>query len=292
MSYYDWEKIVKNYSDSELSRVFNEKSKEPQEKVDAVAAELVNRGILSSDESEIVNQNLGAIIIDIENVAGKTEANKKFSNFAIIGILLVIIVYVGSIVSSIFQFELLTGIKNSVLVTNGSLDLNSNRQLIILILQITTFIISSISFIIWFYTAYSNLSYRISNINYSVGWSIGAWFVPILSLFRPVNIMSELNNKTNMILESRNIKDKQTKHPFIVWWWGLFIGIPFISRMYNSFSQGKVDVESYLIDTVFSIVISILIITLGVVTIFMIKNYATKEEVLYKSEIDYLAIKQ
>ncbi|OYT14315.1 MAG: hypothetical protein B6I19_00475 [Bacteroidetes bacterium 4572_114] len=55
-------------------------------------------------------------------------------------------------------------------------------------------------FLVWFYRAYENLSHRVNKVDHSKGWSIWAWFVPVISMYRPYNIMNELNKKTDLIL--------------------------------------------------------------------------------------------
>src|SRR4051812_7498049 len=52
---------------------------------------------------------------------------------------------------------------------------------------------ASIAFIAWFYRAYMNIE-RLGarDLRASKGWSIGAWFVPILNLVRPKQLMDDI----------------------------------------------------------------------------------------------------
>lgn len=55
-------------------------------------------------------------------------------------------------------------------------------------ITVIIYIISGITFIMWFRRAYYNLKICIKITKYSDGWAAGAWFVPFLNLFRPISI--------------------------------------------------------------------------------------------------------
>ncbi len=48
-------------------------------------------------------------------------------------------------------------------------------------------------FIVWFYRVYANLgALGAGELRYGIGWAAGAWFVPILNLFRPKQIADDI----------------------------------------------------------------------------------------------------
>lgn len=65
---------------------------------------------------------------------------------------------------------------------------------------IAAYIISAITFILWFRRAYYNLHILIGSTEYGNGWAAGSWFIPIANLFIPYNIMKELYEKTDQYL--------------------------------------------------------------------------------------------
>ncbi|MPZ89353.1 MAG: DUF4328 domain-containing protein [Nitriliruptorales bacterium] len=76
---------------------------------------------------------------------------------------------------------------------------------------------STISFIWWFRRAYGNLPALGHARHHGVGWSIGAWFVPILNLFRPKQIAIEL-------WAAGDPPAPPPDPPGLVgWWWGIFL---------------------------------------------------------------------
>jgi len=85
---------------------------------------------------------------------------------------------------------------------------NELRSLVIGIVFMIVKILTAIFFIMWFRRAYYNLT-QIPNskVNYTEGWAAGAWFVPILNLFRPVEIMNEIWRETQ--IHSGNTEEAQ-----------------------------------------------------------------------------------
>jgi hypothetical protein len=85
-------------------------------------------------------------------------------------------------------------------------------------------LVSAAVFIAWFYRSYKNLRrLGVQNMRYRLGWAIGAWFVPILSLFRPKQIANDIWRGSERGVEV-GAQWRQVEVPSLVhWWWGLFL---------------------------------------------------------------------
>ena len=101
-----------------------------------------------------------------------------------------------------------------------------DAMLIAVLIQISVFVVSSIVFIVWFRRAYRNLpALGARNLRYKPGWAVGAWFVPILGYFRPVQIASDIWKASDPAMEER------VNTPWVVrsgsalvgWWWALWL---------------------------------------------------------------------
>jgi hypothetical protein len=109
-------------------------------------------------------------------------------------------------------------------IANGSVPVNAgtvehHRQVMAAVAGPLAFGTGAL-FVLWFYRAYSNLSrLGISPLRYGKGWAIGAWFVPILNLFRPKVIADDIWRGSDVTLpvESR-LPGKQAPLTFAVWW--------------------------------------------------------------------------
>lgn len=98
--------------------------------------------------------------------------------------------------------------------------------------QLGITLIVGIIFIMWFRRAYWNLHQLVKHLNHSEGWAAGAWFVPIMSLFRPYQIMQELWLKTPRYLKKHNVEPAKIAGDVpLGWWWAAFISSAIISNI-------------------------------------------------------------
>ncbi len=70
---------------------------------------------------------------------------------------------------------------------------NDPIQVIVGLLQSGLGIVTGIAFLKWIYRAYKNIKgFGAEGLRFSPGWAVGYYFIPILSLIRPVQVMSEI----------------------------------------------------------------------------------------------------
>jgi len=284
MGYYNWENIVTKYSDNELRNIYSNRSREPQEKVNAVITELEKRDLISKNEQEIVLKeikNKKCKIIKIENIKD-TRPNDKRSKIARIFIWIVFGIQIISLITFVLQYSLLYKLNNGGNVTENELNFNDQRVLSIQIILIAVSIISTITFILWFRRAYYNLEKRITGLKFSNTWAVGCWFVPIISLFYPYQIMKELKEKTNKILSKRFEKEYTPDLKTIKYWWILWLITNISTQILNKVSPETVD--SFIYTTYAYIFKTLLEILLAIITIKMIKSYTDDENKLFKNE--------
>lgn len=146
------------------------------------------------------------------------------------------------------------------------------------LLYMVVFIISIVVFIRWFRRAYYNLHLKTEYLKYGEGWAAGAWFVPVLSLFRPYEIMKELYVETDRILversESYNSKNNNT---VIGFWWALWIISSFIGNFIFRSSLQEQTINGMINDTQINIVLSLIGLPLGLLAIKLVKDYSKME---------------
>jgi len=208
---------------------------------------------------------------------GQPRPNSERAKWAMILVGAVLFTYLISMYSSYLQIELLQDFMDDVYVSDEAIDSNDNRQRFVGFLFIVVFITSAVFFIRWFRRAYYNLWMRTGNIKLGEGWAAGAWFVPIISLYRPVQIMKEMHEGTIKQLKLRGEQQFSTTQWYILWWilWVTtnFISHIIVRRFFNSDT-----VEGLLLSTQLEIGSNVLDVVLSVVTLIMIKDYKDKED--------------
>lgn len=137
-----------------------------------------------------------------------------------------------TIYSSSETLDVLLRAQQGLTVTMEELLAADSRAVLVAIVSLAAIIGAIISFIMWFRRGYFNLHTKIDNLKYTEGWAAGAWFVPILNLWRPVEIMSEMSNRTHELLEQHGLKGPKNNLKWIVpVWWTLWIGTGIMSRV-------------------------------------------------------------
>ena len=139
-----------------------------------------------------------------------------------------------------------------------------------------------ILFIMWFRRAYFNLHQKFNYLQLSEGWAAGAWFVPILNLFRPYVIMKEMVEESANYLRKVGVdvgsKAKNILNP----WWTFTVISMILGRI---IWKMKTDSLEELIDLTELLIASF---TIDIITYFlfwrMIKFYSEREKLMEIAE--------
>jgi len=233
-------------------------------------------------------------LLDNDLKFSSTDSDSKFLNLrpnagrakAILILIWVILgIEVISLLSSGLQYNLLQTIANGGEITDQEASANDLREQIIAVVYLIAYISSGIVFIMWFRRAYFNLHQIEKNLSQSEGWAAGCWFVPIVNLYRPYQIMKELYVKTKEIIFSRNEAAEVTLPTvFLGIWWALLIINSVFTQITYQLTKSADTVPELIRLTVFNIIDLIIGIALSIVTIKVIRDYAQAEKLLTDDE--------
>lgn len=83
-------------------------------------------------------------------------------------------------------------------------------------------------FITWLYLAHHSDRMHRPALQHGSGWAIGGWFVPILNLWRPLQMVNDVR---------RGALGHEPLHGAVLvgWWWGLLLLSGFLGRLSASF---------------------------------------------------------
>ena len=99
-------------------------------------------------------------------------------------------------------------------VSDADLTAIDDRNLAMLPIGIVLWIFAGFAFIRWLHGAYRNVDVVApAERRYSHGWAIGAWFVPILNLWRPKQIVNDVWRAGG-----RDVRDAQPGGLLLSWW--------------------------------------------------------------------------
>ena len=157
--------------------------------------------------------------------------------------------------------------------------------MVVNVAHIIIVILSIVFFIMWFRRAYYNLhTLPWHNARYTEGWAAGSWFVPIINLWWPYQIMMDIWRGTQHALRERLGEPRSAA--IVGWWWALHL----ITSFYNNIAtrlgwDADQDIDSLLTSTKVDFIGEILSVPAIIVTIMLIQRTSNFErELLVQAE--------
>ncbi len=228
---------------------------------------------------------------DSSRDAVRLRPNALRAKYAIAFIWIVMAMEVLSLFSSYLQLGLLNSFQNGEAISEATAGANDTREALIGLLYLVSYIISAVTFIQWFRRAYFNLHLRVANLSQPESWAALGWFIPILSLFRPYQIMKELYRETLALLARKGVTLHFAPHTGLVgWWWALWVINSVLGQIVFRASMSAESVGEILFTTQADMVASAIGIPLGLITIRVIKNYADLEPLLASMKEEHVPV--
>jgi len=213
----------------------------------------------------------------------KLKSNETRAKIAITLIWIVMAFEIISLISGYLQYDLLQSAAKGEVISMDVATANDIREQIVALVYMIVFIISGITFILWFRRAYYNLHQKIKYLSHPEGWAAGAWFVPIINLFRPCIIMIELYQETQKLLLKKGlISSQRLKKGIVGLWWTLWIISTIVGQIIFQYSMKEGELDDLIFTTIAGIVMNVIGIPLALITIKIIKDYAKVEPLLFK----------
>ncbi len=210
------------------------------------------------------------------------KPNEQRARYAILLIWIVLALEIVNLISSYMQYDLLQTIANGGLVSDEAADANDNRESTLGMIYFIAWLVSGITFILWFRRAYFNLHQKVSYLDHSESWAAGCWFVPIINLYRPYQIMKEMYVETKQLFTKKGLSEKvDYSTNYLGWWWALWIISAFIGRFIFRYAFKSADtIDNLITTTVAQMILEVLGIPLALITVKIIKDYTKVEPLL------------
>jgi hypothetical protein len=92
--------------------------------------------------------------------------------------------------------------------------------------ELVLFIVALVLFLRWVHLSYRNLiELGTRDLRFTPGWAVGYWFVPVLNIWRPAEVLGDLWRATDPRADDGAWRSLRSS-PLIGWWWaiGLVVG--------------------------------------------------------------------
>jgi hypothetical protein len=194
--------------------------------------------------------------------------------------------------SNLMEYQLLTDFQNGVYFSQemavADAEANDMRQAVIAFSYLGVFIVSGVLILRWIYQANKNArQFGAKDMVFSPGWSIGFYFIPIVSLWKPYQAMKEIwqasQNPTNWPVEKVS--------SILGIWWFFWIANSMVGQAAFRMSRRAEEISEIMNVNLVSQASEVISIPLALVTWLMIKKVsnaqlAMQERSNEQSEID------
>lgn len=196
---------------------------------------------------------------------------RKLTKFLITMLWISLGASVLAVLSDIMQMNLLV----SGSFSSAMADRNDLRQQVIAVLYLTAFIVTGIAFLKWTYRANLNCrGFGARDMEFTPGWSIGFYFIPIMNLYRPYLAMREIWTVSDNPLDWQD----EPGGPLLAWWWTLWLVSSVLGQVSFRLSMRAETIDSLQVSTVASIISNIVDIPLDIIAISLVSAIFVKQE--------------
>jgi len=210
--------------------------------------------------------------------------NKKAAQTAIFVFVLLCLVNPIAFYSGYIEYELLEKINADEYVTEEEALSNDQRQMIIGLVQTVIYLSSIIFFLVWFTRAYSNLFLFEKKPKFKKKMAIWSFIIPIVSLYRPYQIMNEIWFETQMQVRKIFSETKINISTFLMGtWWALFIITNYVGNFVIKTSFKNDTIEEMINSTRAFMISDFLDIPAAIITIILIHQVSIFESKLFEA---------
>jgi uncharacterized protein DUF4328 len=182
-----------------------------------------------------------------------------------------------AIISGTAQLNTLGQVAAGVKLPKGAEDESQIREALVLVLHGIVFIGTMVAWLIWQYRAYANLRLVGSRqTEYTPGWSVGYWFIPIVNLVRPYQITKELSQRS----ESHNDRDQisESGTPLLGGWWASYLLGSMALRVYSGLLDGATSTADLVAATQAGLVSHVVMLVSGILAVLVIRRIVRLQE--------------
>jgi len=192
-----------------------------------------------------------------------------------------IILNIGALISGYAQAELLNRAISGETITWAEATSNDNRQALIGFAQFALYIAAGVAFLIWIHRAHRNLpSLHAADLRFTPGWAVGWFFIPIMNLFRPYQVASEIWKASDPKVDTTDGTSWKSvaTSPIVGWWWAFFLISNFVANIALRTVFSGEELSDWLTST-YAYMVSDAIDVVGIlITILMVRRISQFQE--------------
>lgn len=157
-------------------------------------------------------------------------------------------------------------------------------QGLIAVVKLPAFIFTVVVFLMWLSRANKNLTpLRARNVEFSPGWAVGWWFIPLANLVKPFQVVSEVWNESDPETDAdAGFLSNSVGTPNLIYVWWFFWIVSNIasnasSRMFDSTDAKSLEISGY-----FFIAAGFLTVIAAILAIKVVRGITLRQEARFE----------
>lgn len=205
----------------------------------------------------------------------------KWVRYMLYAQLMLAIVSIGS---NILEYQLLSDYQNGVYSSQelaiADSEASDRRQLLIAIIYMVVYIVTGFLILKWIYRAnYNARQLGAKEMKFTSGWSIGYYFIPILTLWKPYQAMKEIWKTSH----NPNDWTAVNVSSIVSLWWFLWIVSNILGHTVMRMSFRAKEIDDYMNLNIVTQASEVVVIPLTLVTLLMFNSIYKAQCSAYES---------
>lgn len=197
-------------------------------------------------------------------------------------LVLVLLADVLSLVATVNELSLLTAIRDGEPWTYAELDASDESVAGSALLFLGTVFLAAIAFLTWLYRIRKNeIHMGNQGAQFSTCWSVACWFIPIVNLFRPYNVMTEAWRASDPSATPTTWKEAPIS-PLLGWWWALWLLSILLDRIVRALIREET-LDSYIQADYAALGSSLSSALAALLAIAIVRGLSARQDNLYRS---------
>lgn len=187
---------------------------------------------------------------------------------------------VATLVNLFIERSLLTDVQdNPFSVSFSDLEASDDRTGLLALIFLLLLLATAIVFLTWMNKAYKNLKFfGATTLRRSTGWSVGGWFIPIVSLWFPYQAMRDIwvgSDPDRTVGYPSGWWSQGAGAAVVKWWWGLWLASGLLG--WQVFGSDEIDLDQALTNNMFGIVNELIGLASAVAALLLVKQVTARQ---------------
>ena len=208
----------------------------------------------------------------------------KLTKWLTISLYVSILTNAACAIFGLYEYQLLTDFKNGAYAAEdvilAAINSSDNRQLIMALVRMITYLIVLFLFMRFVYRASQNIwRSGVQGLKYSSGWAVGWFFVPGANLVRPYQVMQEIWK----VSKNPRCWNQEPIDSVLSWWWYSFIGSAILNRVSIQLSKRAENVDEFITASLCASGVSIVYILFSYLTVIVVTRIHRMQKLSFRA---------